>query len=214
MELKGIQLFSDERAGQGGHLVIRRLRMKLLLSDGSSTREGAWDFVERPMGLDAVVLCLWRKAPSGLEVLLRSGLRVPLQFGRAEPRPLLFTELVAGILEPGDNLPERAAAEALEEAGLQVAAATVQLLGPPLFPTPGMCAELFHFAACEVASDAVAIDPQGDGSPFEQGARLEWVSLDEAFARIQRGELQDLKTELALRRLRDELPEAKQVRRL
>jgi ADP-ribose pyrophosphatase len=203
VELKGIQLLADERAGQGGHLVIRRLRMKLQLSDGSSTREGAWDFVERPMGLDAVVLCLWRKVASGVEVLLRSGLRVPLQFGRPEPRQLLFTELVAGILEPGDDLPTRAAAEALEEAGLRVDAASVQLLGTPMFPTPGMCAELFHFAACEVAPDAVAVEPQGDGSPFEQGARLEWVSLDEAFARIERGELQDLKTELALRRLRD-----------
>jgi ADP-ribose pyrophosphatase len=203
MELKGIQLLSDERTGQGGHLVIRRLRMTLRLADGSVTREGAWDFVERPMGLDAVVLCLWRKAAAGVEVLLRSGLRVPLQFGRPEQRPLLFTELVAGILEPGDDLPTRAAAEALEEAGLQVDAASIRGLGSPMFPTPGMCAELFHFAACEVAADAVATEPRGDGSPFEQGARLEWVSLDEAFARIERGELQDLKTELALRRLRE-----------
>ena len=205
MELKSIDLISDERAGQGGHLIIRRLKMRLVLADGSRTREGAWDFVERPMGLDAVVLCLWRRGPAGVEVLLRSGLRVPLQFGRPEQRPLLFTELVAGILEPGDDLQERAAAEALEEAGLKVSSGSVQQLGGPMFPTPGMCAEQFHFAACEVPAAAVAIEPQGDGSPFEQGARLEWVSLDEAFARIARGELQDLKTELALRRLRDSL---------
>jgi ADP-ribose pyrophosphatase len=204
LDLKEIELLSDERVGQGGHLVIRRLKMRLVLADGTRTREGAWDFVERPMGLDAVVLCLWRRGVTGVEVLLRSSLRVPLNFGRPEPRPqMLFTELVAGILEPGDNLQERAAAEALEEAGVRVSAASVQQLGGPMFPTPGMCAEQFHFAACEVAADAVASEPQGDGSPFEQGARLEWVSLAEAFARIARGELQDLKTEVALRRLRD-----------
>ena len=203
MELKGIELLGDERVGQGGHLIIRRLKMRLVLADGTRTREGAWDFVERPMGLDAIVLCLWRRGVNGVEVLLRSGLRVPLQFGRLEPRPLLFTELVAGILEPGDNLQERAAAEALEEAGIRIDASSVQQLGGPMFPTPGMCAEQFHFAACEVAADAVAVEPQGDGSPFEQGARLEWVSLDEAFARIADGSLQDLKTEVALRRLRD-----------
>jgi ADP-ribose pyrophosphatase len=204
LELKGFELLGDERVGQGGHLIIRRLKMRLVLADGTRTREGAWDFVERPMGLDAVVLCLWRRGVDGIEVLLRSSLRVPLKFGRPEPRPqMLFTELVAGILEPGDDLRERAAAEALEEAGLSVSAAAVQQLGGPMFPTPGMCAEQFHFAACEVAPDAVAIEPQGDGSPFEQGARLEWVSLNEAFARIADSRVQDLKTEGALRRLRD-----------
>jgi ADP-ribose pyrophosphatase len=200
--LTGIELLNDERVGQGGHLIIRRLRMRMLLSDGTRTREGSWDFVERPMGLDAVVLALWRRKPA-VEVLLRSGLRVPLQYGRPEPRPLLFTELVAGILEPGDDLRQRAADEALEEAGLRVSVANVRLLGPPMFPTPGMCAELFHFASCEVSPDAVAEAPRGDGSPFEEGASLEWLSLDEAFARISRGQLQDLKTEVALRRLRE-----------
>jgi len=202
--LEKIELLGDERVGQGGHLIIRRLRMRMLLSDGTRTREGSWDFVERPMGLDAVVVALWRRKPA-LEVLLRSGLRVPLQYGRPESRPLLFTELVAGILEPGDDLRQRAADEALEEAGLQVSASNVRLLGPPMFPTPGMCAELFHFASCEVSPDAFSVAPRGDGSPFEEGARLEWISLEEAFARIARGELQDLKTEVALRRLRETL---------
>jgi ADP-ribose pyrophosphatase len=205
LELTDVELLSDERTGQGGHLVIRRLRMRMALSDGSRTREGTWDFVERPMGLDAVVLALYRRASAGVEVLLRSALRVPLRFGRPEQRPLLFAELVAGILEPGDDLATRAADEALEEAGLRVRPSDVQLLGPPMFPTPGMCAEVFHFAACEVAPAAVAEPPLGDGSPFEQGARLEWVALEEALARVARGELQDLKTELGLRRLRDRL---------
>jgi ADP-ribose pyrophosphatase len=86
-----------------------------------------------------------------------------------------------------------------------VTAASVQRLGSPMFPTPGMCAELFHFAACEVSPDAAAGPPQGDGSPFEEGARLEWLSLEEAMARISRGEIQDLKTEVGLRRLHETL---------
>ena len=44
-----------------------------------------------------------------------------------------------------------------------------------------------------------------DGSPFEEGARLEWVTLDEALARCADGRIRDLKTEIGLRRLRDEL---------
>ena len=204
MEVKGFEVTGDQRVGEGGHLRLRRMRMRLLLSDGSRTSEGSWDYVERPMGLDAVVVALFRRRPGALEVLLRHGVRVPVQFGRPEkPSALLFPELVAGILEPGDDVSQRAADEAMEEAGLRVPLASVEMLGPAAFPTPGMCAEVFQFVCCEVAPDALAHPPGGDGSPFEEGARLEWVSLDEALARCARGEIRDMKTEIGLRRLRE-----------
>ena len=209
MELKSIEVVSDQRVGQGGFLLLRRMRLRLIRADGSRTGEGIWDYVERPMGLDAVVVALYRRRASAVEVLLRSGLRVPVQFGRPHPPAgLLFPELVAGILERGEEsaaaVQQRAADEALEEAGLRVDPGSVERLGPPLYPSPGMCAELFHFVRAEVR-DQVAANPQGDGSPFEEGARLEWVALDEALARCARGEIQDLKTELSLRRLRESL---------
>src|SRR5437868_4337374 len=129
MDIEGFEVESDQRFGEGGHLVIRRLKLRLV-GKGARTALGSWDFVERPMGLDAVVLALWRRRAGAVEVLLRSGVRVPLHFGRAEkPVRMLFPELVAGILEPGDELRERAAAEALEEAGLTVDPAAVRRLG-------------------------------------------------------------------------------------
>jgi len=204
VEVKGFEVTGDERVGEGGHLRLRRMRMRLLLSDGSRTAEGSWDYVERPMGLDAVVVALFRRKERAVEVLLRHGIRVPLQFGRIETPPsLLLPQLVAGILESGDDLFQRAAAEAMEEAGLGVDPGAIRVLGPAVFPTPGMCAELFHFVSCEVAADAVAHPPSGDGSPFEEGARLEWLDLQEALARCARGEIRDMKTEVGLRRLRE-----------
>jgi ADP-ribose pyrophosphatase len=208
--LEGFEVLGDERVGEGGALRLRRMRLKLVFSDGSRTREGLWDYVERPMGLDAVVVALWhRRAGGGIEVLLRSGARVALHFGRPHPpREMLFPELIAGIIEPGEEseeaLQKRAADEAMEEAGLRVAPGAMERLGPPLFPTPGMCPELFHFLAAEV-HDTAAAPPEGDGSPFEQGARIEWVELGEALARCGRGQIQDMKTELGLRRLREKL---------
>jgi len=204
VEVKGFEVTSDQRVGEGGHLRLRRMRMRILLSDGSRTSEGSWDYVERPMGLDAVVVALFRRRSGALEVLLRHGVRVPVQFGRPEkPSALLFPELVAGILEPGDDVFQRAADEVMEEAGLRVPPASIEMLGPAVFPTPGMCAEVFQFVCCEVAPDALAHPPGGDGSPFEEGARLEWVSLDEALGRCARGEIRDMKTEIGLRRLRE-----------
>jgi len=205
VHVKGVELLSDERAGRGGHILIRRLRVRMILEDDSRTKEGTWDFVERPMGLDAVVLALFRQGAHGVEVLLRSGVRVPLLYGRPERRPLQFTELVAGILEEGDDIAQRAADEAYEEAGIRVEPSSVKVLGPPMFPTPGMCPELFHFVSCEVDPHATPHLPPGDGSPFEEGARLEWVTLREALSRLARGDLQDLKTEVGLRRLREQV---------
>lgn len=202
VEVQGFEVTGDERVGEGGHLRLRRMRMRLLLSNGSKTAEGSWDYVERPMGLDAVVVAIFRRRAGSVEALLRHGVRIPVHFGRPErPSGILFPELVAGIVETGDDLRERAAAEAMEEAGLRVAPSSVQLLGPASFPTPGMCAEVFQFVCCEVEADAEAHPITGDGSPFEQGARLEWVPLDEALARCARGEIRDMKTEIGLRRL-------------
>ena len=198
-----LDVVADERVGQGGYLHLRRLRLRGVRGDGSKA-EGLWDYVERPMGLDAVVLALWRRREGRVEVLLRSGVRVPLLFGRpGEPARALFPELVAGILEPGDDVGERAAAEAREEAGLAVNAAEVRRLGPPMFPTPGMCAEQFHFVHAEVPGDAAAAQPAGDGSIFEEGASLEWVELEQALTRCTQGAIEDLKTEIGLRRLRE-----------
>lgn len=212
--IRGYEILDDKRIGEGGFLVIRRLRLRLVRDDGTRTDVGLYDFVERPMGLDAVVLALWnRRGDGGVDVLVRDGLRVPMHFGRPHDAgpPRRFTELVAGILEAGEDddasLRRRAVAEAHEEAGLTIDGARIEPLGAPTYPTPGMCAEQFRLVACEVDADARArmVAPPLDGSPFEEGATLRWLDLDQAIAACLRGEISDMKTEVTLRRLRERL---------
>jgi ADP-ribose pyrophosphatase len=201
----GYEIVSDERIGEGGFLRVRRLRLRVRRSDGTLSREGLYDFVERPYGKDAVVLMLWHRAADGVQVLLRHAPRVPLYF-RDAAVGREHTEVVAGILEVGEEdwgaIQRRAAAEAHEEAGITVAAEAVERLGPASYPTAGLFAEVFHFVAAEVADPRAAVAPPTDGSPFEEGASLEWVALDEALRRCDDGRIVDLKTELAVRRLR------------
>lgn len=216
-EVIGYHIESDERVGGGGFLAIRRMRLRTVRRDGSRSAVFLSDYVERQKGLDAVVVGLYHRDAAGrLHVLLRQGQRPALHFGRPperQPVPdqrryLLFTEVVAGIIEEGDRgeagVRARAAAEAWEEAGLRVDPARVRMLGTPTFPSPGMTPERFFLTAAEV-SPGDAAPPQGDGSPMEEGGALRFVPLDEAIAMCDRGEIEDAKTELLLRRLRAQL---------
>jgi ADP-ribose diphosphatase len=222
MKITGLQVDDDQVVGRdGGFLAIRRLRLRNRRDDGSLSPPYLCDFAVRPYGLDAVVVVVWRRAPSGrIQVLIRDALRPPLTFGRDADRQTIpdgrrylhLAELVAGILETGDRgeagLRHRAAEEVREEAGYAVEPAAVVTLGAASFPSPGSLPEKFHFVAVEVGADAAAAPPAGDGSPMEEGADTRWLDLDQALAACVRGELEDLKTELGLRRFADWLREA------
>jgi ADP-ribose pyrophosphatase len=197
-----------------GFLRLKRLRARNRRADGSTSRDYPIDVIDRPT-LDAVAVCVWARTGRGIEILTRRGLRPAAYFrrGRAvvlpEPEYLLVEELVAGVLEPGelglDALRKRAADELLEEAGLQVDPASLDPLGGPFFPLPGIVSEKIHLLAGEVTrppgGDVQVAPQEGDGSPLEEGAYLVWRELGEALAACERGEIEDAKTELALRRL-------------
>lgn len=213
-----LEFLSDEEVGEGGFLHLRRLRLVNRRPDGTRSRPWVCDFVARTRGVDAVVLVLWRpRAGDGApEVLLRDGLRPALAYGRPPARlPIpdekhyfLFTEVVAGIIEEGERgegaVRQRAVEEAWEEAGFAIAADEVELLGAGSFPSPGMTAEKYWFAAARAPEGAGAPLP-GDGSPMEEGATTRWMALDAAIAACVSGEIEDGKTELILRRLADRL---------
>jgi ADP-ribose pyrophosphatase len=198
-----------------GFFSIRRLRLCNRNADGSRSQPYTCEFVERPKGIDAVVVVLWRRNADAIEVLLRDGLRPALWFGRHgvqmpiadDVRRMWMTEVVAGILEHDDTgeagIRKRAAIEAWEEAGLRVDPERVSFLGAGSFPTPGSMPEKYWLVSAEIAIDAPVHPPEGDGSPMEHGVTTRWCTLDQAIAACVAGEITDAKTELALRRLRD-----------
>jgi ADP-ribose pyrophosphatase len=197
-----------------GFLRLKRFRARNRRADGSASREYPIDVIDRPT-LDAVAVCLYARSARGVEVLTRRGLRPAAFFRRGkvavlpEREYLLVEELVAGVLEPGevglDALRRRAADEAREEAGLEIPPEALEPLGGPFFPLPGIVSEKIHLLAAEVTRPSVdgphAAPHEGDGSPLEEGAVLEWRELSAAIAACERGEIEDAKTEIALRRL-------------
>jgi ADP-ribose pyrophosphatase len=211
-----LDVSSDEVIGlDGGFFGIRRLGLRNIRSDGSRSDPYVCDFIVRPKGVDAVVVAIFHRGAGGCRVLLRDGLRPALARGRtpadlAVPDArsyLMLTEVVAGIIERQDvgvdGIRRRAALEVEEEAGLQVDPRDVVFLGAGSFPTPGSMAERYHLLAVEVADPEAAAPPAGDGSPMEEGARTRWMGLDAAIEACVEGQIEDAKSELALRRLRD-----------
>ncbi len=208
------------RCGEG-FLHVRRYRARNRRADGSRSGTYRIDVLDRP-ALDAVAVCIWSRTARGVEVLLRRQLRPAVQFrrGRAralpEPEPLLHEEIVAGLVEPGETgegaLRRRGAEEAREEAGVDVAPERLAPLGAPFYMLPGIISEKIHLLEAEVPrgdrGDEHDAPEEGDGSPLEEGATLAWRTLDGAIAACEAGEIEDAKSELAFRRLRDRLRSA------
>ncbi len=220
-EVTGIEIVEDFTARarcDEGFLRLRRLRARNRRADGSRSPEYRIDVIDRPT-LDAVAVCLWARTPLGVEVLTRRGLRPAAYFRRGkepalpEPEYLRVEEIVAGVLEPGerglDALRRRAADEAREEAGIEIAPERLEPLGGPFFLLPGISSEKIHLLAGEVARGSASVrhdaPHEGDGSPLEEGASLEWRELHAAIAACERGEIEDAKTEIAFRRLAERL---------
>jgi ADP-ribose pyrophosphatase len=211
------EIEGDTTEGKGGFIAIRRLRLRNLHADGSRSRSYVCDFMVRPKGIDAVVVAVYHRSGPAVQVLLREGLRPVLANGRSpellpipDPAPYLtFTEVVAGIIEADDRGEEgvrrRAAIEVEEESGFSVSPDAVSFLGAGSFPSPGSMPEKFWLTAVEVTGPGEQRHAAGDGSPMEEGATTRWMDLDDAIAACVDGRIEDAKTELALRRLRERL---------
>lgn len=220
-EIEVVEDYTARARCDEGFLRLKRLRARNRRADGSFSPEYPIDVIDRPT-LDAVAVCLFARTARGIEVLTRRGLRPAAYFRRGrtpalpEPEYLLVEEIVAGVLEPGerggDALRRRGAAEVREEAGIEIAPGRLEPLGGPFFPLPGIVSEKIHLLAGEVARGSAAgpypAPHEGDGSPLEEGAVLQWRELGAAIAACESGEIEDAKTELALRRLATRLERA------
>jgi ADP-ribose pyrophosphatase len=126
------------------------------------------------------------------------------------PRPSIdpsngfLWELPAGLVEPDEQSEEglrRAAQREIhEELGFTVTLDALTELGPSVFPVPAFIAERHFFFEVEVDPRTRA-EPSLDGSALEHGGAVVTLPVADALERCRRGEFQDSKTELCLRRL-------------
>ena len=194
-----------------GFMHLRRTTLKVRASDGSTSEAFDYDTLGRKR-LDAVVIVPHHRDAAGVRrVFLRSCLRPPPFLRPADARPIpekaslgALWELPAGLVEEHERSPEglRACAsrELLEEVGFSVPPDRFAELGRPTFPAPGIIGERHFYFHVEV-DPRLRGTPTEDGSALERDAVIADVSVEDALSLARRGEIEDAKTELALRRL-------------
>lgn len=196
----------------GGFLRLVRRRYVARYPDGTTSAPFVYDEVDRP-AIDAVVIAAHFRQNGARHVYLRSAVRPPVVFRDTARSPIVeksergMWELPAGLIERVEQRADgpllAAQRELAEELGFAVPLAALDPLGPSTYPAPGVIAERHFFFQVEV-EPASRSEPAHDGSALEHLGCVVAVALDDALAMCRAGEIEDAKTELALRRLADD----------
>lgn len=208
-----LRLLEDERPPKEaqGFIYVRKLTLTARFGDGTESEPFSYFCVDRSR-MDAVVVVPHFVDSDGRRhVYLRTALRPPLATRPMDVRPVPereslgeLWEVPAGLVEASERSPEGlvecARRELLEETGFDVRADELAPLGPSSFPAAGIIGER-HFFFHVAVDPSSRREPPEDGSVLERSALVEAVPLDVALEACRRGEMEDAKTELALRRL-------------
>lgn len=187
------------RTDDRGFLRVRSVDVVAVRADGTRSAQFPYDVLDRN-AIDAAVMVAHHEVDGRVHVYLRSAVRPPLALRPRDAMPASLWELPAGLIEPDERPAAAAARELEEELGFAVREEEMLPLGPHAYPAPGFIGEL-HFYFHVRVDPSTRREPSGDGSPLEQGARIESVPLETALEACRRGEVPDAKTELCLRRL-------------
>jgi ADP-ribose pyrophosphatase len=220
-------------AGQTGFLRLVRRRFIAHYPDGSLSQPFVYDEVDRAALDAVVIVAHYlergsrfvylrsavrppvacREAPGAPHGLweLPAGLVEPAeaesdaQASGRRPSAGLPDGQVSGR-RPSAGLPDgarrTAQREAEEELGFSLPIERFHELGPWLFPAPGIIAERHYYFEVEV-DPSVRAEPSHDGSPLEHFGKVIALELEHALTLCLSGDINDSKTELGLRRLRE-----------
>ncbi|MEO8876281.1 MAG: NUDIX hydrolase [Polyangiaceae bacterium] len=201
----GLVVGADVSLPNGGkYLRLRHPELRLAYPSGSKSDAFTYDMIVRD-ALDAAVVIAHYQDQNRTMIYLRSCVRPPVGLRQIEPKydPSMW-EVVAGLVELGEDPREAAVRELEEEIGAKVSSKQMLDLGHPTFPSPGVLGERHIYFHVEVDPKSLAT-PGEDGSALEREASIVAVSLDDALAWVRSGEIVDAKTETALRRLKEAL---------
>lgn len=142
------------------------------------------DRVRLPGGLETEREVVEHRGAAAVVPLTEGGeVLLVRQFRYAVGEPLL--EIPAGTLEPGEAPLACAVRELAEEAGVQAAQWDPLAV---LYPSPGVLTEAMHIFL------ATGLSPMPGRAAPDEDLAVERLPLEEALARVERGEIRDAKS--------------------
>lgn len=215
-EISIIEDITSKSRCDKGFVRLRRLKVRHRYADGSESALYPCDIVELP-SIDAVVAVIfWVDQDRRIQIGLRTNIRPAVYFRKDHPVKtrrngklyLYLLELVAGGVECRDldegGLRQRVLQEVYEEAGFRCSYEQVIPLGGGTFSSPGISAEKLFFFALQIDPKEQE-PPPGVGHPMVETSEVRFVELSDALAMCHKGEIEDTKTEVGIRRLADYL---------
>ncbi|MCR0982079.1 NUDIX domain-containing protein [Roseomonas populi] len=182
-----------------GRFPLQRVRFRYRRRDGTLSGPLTWELARRG---EATMILPWD--PVSDRIALIEQFRLPALAAGEEPRMI---ELPAGLVEPGESVPETARRELEEEAGLS--SSRMEQIGTFMLHQ-GYADERVHFHLACVSLEGGPAATGGLASEEEETAVLV-VDAAEAFAMVAENRIRNAPTALALlwlqvnhARLRDE----------
>jgi nudix-type nucleoside diphosphatase (YffH/AdpP family) len=182
----------DRRVMLDGYFHVEEVKVSFQLLSGAMSPPVKRLNLKRDL---AAAVLLDNKA-RGCVVLVKQ-----FRYAAFEHGPGWLTEVVAGLIDPGETAEQAIRREAVEEAGYQVGA--LEMI-TTFYTTPGICSEriaLFY-------GETQGAEPASKGGGLAaEGEDIEVLELpyNEAFAMVDRGEIIDGKTLIALLWLKSKL---------
>lgn len=174
----------ERRPVYRGFFTLEEVRLRYERRDGTMSQEMTRLLFERG---DAAAILPYD--PHTREVILVRQFRYPAW---VRGGPGWLWEIIAGMCDGGRSPEEVARAEAMEEAGYTVGALRHIMT---VYPSPGACSERIAIFLAPIEG---RIAPGGGLAEDGEDIEVRTFSLDEALAMVERGEIMDAKTILAL----------------
>ncbi len=184
--MKKVEILSGPEVKYEGYFKLTETRLRFRQTDGTMSETVVRLNLDRP---DAASVFLYD--PARDRVVLVRQFRYSVYAGGDGG---WITEIVAGVLDPGDDPEGAARREVMEETGYEVN--ELERLFA-FYPSPGGSSEKCYLFAAEV--DESMKKKAGGGAPGEgEDIEVLEVSSGEALAMMERGEIIDGKTLVAL----------------
>jgi nudix-type nucleoside diphosphatase (YffH/AdpP family) len=185
-----VDIVSGPDAKYEGYFKLTETRLRFVKNDGSMSRTVSRLNLDRP---DASAVLLYD--PGQDAVVLVKQFRYSVFAGGDGG---WMTEVVAGTLAPGDDPEQAARREVMEETGYRIDA--MEHIHT-FYPSPGGCSEKCFLYAAEV-DDSMRVGEGGGAPDEEEDIEVLKVPAREALAMLDRKEINDGKTLVALQWLK------------